>query len=237
MRRVLITGANRGLGLEFTRHYLERGDRVFATTRDPARASELRDLRGEHAKRLTILPLDVADAASIRASYDAVRAETDALDLLVNNAGIYSTKGRQDAQTFGDLSFEEALAVLRVNSVAPLLIAQQYLDLLRAGEQPKLVSISSGLGSIAGNRSGAPYYYNASKAALNMVMHGLAVDEASAGIITVLLDPGWVKTDMGGPNAQLEPTESISGLIRVIDSLTPEQNGRFLTWQGKEQPW
>lgn len=238
MRRILITGANRGLGLEFTRRFLERGDRVFAATRDPGRAGELTRLQEGHPERLTVVPLDVADAASIRASYAAVRARTDALDLLVNNAGIYGTKGRDDeTQKLGHLNFEDALPVLRVNSVAPLVIAQTYLDLLRAGTEPKIVSISSGLGSVSGNRSGFPYYYAASKAALNQGMRSLAADLAPLGITTVLLDPGWVKTDMGGPNALLEPGQSIEGLIRVIDALTSEQNSHFLTWQGKEQAW
>jgi NAD(P)-dependent dehydrogenase (short-subunit alcohol dehydrogenase family) len=238
MRRILITGANRGLGLEFTRQYLERGGRVFAAVRDPGRARELAELQAKHPNRLTILPLDVADAGSIRASHAAVSAQTDGLDLLLNNAGIYSTRGRDDAsQQLGRLDFEDALAVLRVNTVAPLLVAQEYLDLLRAGTDPKIASLSSGLGSVSANRSGFPYYYSASKAALNQVMRSLAADAAPWGIITVLLDPGWVQTDMGGPNARLQPRQSIEGLIRVIDGLTPEQNGRFLTWQGNEQAW
>ena len=131
----------------------------------------------------------------------------------------------------------EALAVLRSNAVAPLIVAQQYLDLLQAGDGPKIVSISSELGSVSANTGGFPYYYSASKAALNMFMRSLAVDAQRWGIVTVLLDPGWVSTDMGGRGAPTTPQQSVDGMIRVIDTLAAEHNGRFFTWQGHEQAW
>lgn len=237
VRRILVTGASRGLGLEFTRRYLERGDRVFATCRRPASAPGLAALKAAHADHLTVVPLDVTDADSIRASHETVARQTDGLDLLINNAGIYSTRGRDDpSERLGELRFDDALLLLRVNSVAPLIVAQQYLDLLRAGRRPRIVSISSEYGSISEN-TGFPYYYAASKAALNMLMRSLAAEARRFRITTVLLDPGWVSTDMGGPEAPVTPAQSVAGMIALIDGLTARHNGRFLDREGGEAPW
>jgi NAD(P)-dependent dehydrogenase (short-subunit alcohol dehydrogenase family) len=126
---------------------------------------------------------------------------------------------------------------LRVNAVAPLIVAQQFLGLLRAARGAKLINISSGYGSVSANTGGFPYYYSASKAALNMFMRSLAADAKRWGITTVLLDPGWVSTDMGGPGAPLAPKKAVAAMLRLIDALTPRHNGRFLTWQGDEQDW
>jgi NAD(P)-dependent dehydrogenase (short-subunit alcohol dehydrogenase family) len=238
MQRILITGANRGLGLEFTRQYLERGARVFAGCREPAEAPQLQTLWAAHRQRLGIVTLDVADPNSIQAAHTAMRLQVDGLDVLINNAGVYSSRGSEELlERLGKLTFEEALTVLRVNAVAPLMVAQQYLDLLREGHDAKIVGISSGYGSVSANTGGFPYYYSASKAALNMFMRSLAADATRWGITTVLLDPGWVSTDMGGPNAPLTPKQSVHGMMRVIDTLTPRQNGYFLTWRGGEQVW
>jgi NAD(P)-dependent dehydrogenase (short-subunit alcohol dehydrogenase family) len=238
MQGILITGANRGLGLEFTRQFLERGARVFAGCRRPAAAQQLQTLREAHPQRLSVVGLDVADPNSIQAAHATVRSQVDGLDVLINSAGIYSSRGsREPSERLGKLTFEEALTVLQVNAVAPLMVAQQFLNLLRAGHDAKIVSISSGYGSVSANTGGFPYYYSASKAALNMFMRSLAADARRWGITTVLLDPGWVSTDMGGPNAPLTAQQSVRGMIRVIDSLRPRHNGRFLTWQGGEQVW
>lgn len=238
MKRILITGANRGLGLAFTRAYIERGDRVFAGCRRPDAAWPLHDMQAMYAPRLTIVPLDVADAHAIRTSHAVVHAQVDGLDILINNAGIYSSHGSDElSEQLGDLGFEAALTVLRSNAVAPVIVAQQFLDLLRVGDEPKIVSISSGYGSVSANTGGFPYYYSASKAALNMFMRSLAGDAKRWGITTVLLDPGWVSTDMGGRGAPTTPEQAVAGMLRVIDSVTREHNGRFFTRQGREQAW
>ena len=238
MQRVLITGANRGLGLEFTRQYLERGARVFAGCRRPAEASQLRTLQAAQPQRLSVVALDMADANSIQAGHATVRSQVDGLDVLINNAGIYSSRGSAEPlERLGTLTFEEALMVLRVNAVAPLIVAQQYLDLLRAGHDAKIASLSSGYGSVSANTGGFPYYYSASKAALNMFMRSLAADAKRWGITTVLLDPGWVSTDMGGPHASITPKQSVRRMIHVIDTLTPRHNARFITWEGADQAW
>jgi NAD(P)-dependent dehydrogenase (short-subunit alcohol dehydrogenase family) len=236
-RRVLVTGAGRGLGLELTRRYLERGDQVFATCRQPSRARDLAALAGAHRDQLTVLALDVADAASIRAAHAAVRRRTKALDLLINNAGVYSRRGSADpSERLGTLRFDDALHVLRTNAVAPLMVTQQCLDLLAAGRAPRVVAISSEYGSVSEN-DGFPYYYAASKAALNMLMRSLAADVRRRGIVAAILDPGWVRTDMGGPQAPLTPARSVAGMMRVIDGLTARDSGRFYTWEGTVAPW
>lgn len=242
MQRILITGANRGLGLEFTRQFLERQEKVFATCRNPDAADELHRLKESHADHLFIVKMDVNEAESISLAEQFVRSQAEGLELLINNAGVYMARsshapGEQPSEHPGTLSFSDALAVLRINSVAPLIIAQQYLDLLRKGSSPKIVSISSGYGSVSENTGGFPYYYSASKAALNQFMRSLAADLKSSGITTVLLNPGWVSTDMGGPQATLTPRKSVSGMIRVIDALNPRDAGRFLNWQGGEESW
>jgi NAD(P)-dependent dehydrogenase (short-subunit alcohol dehydrogenase family) len=237
-RRVLITGAGRGLGLEFARGYLDRGDRVFATCRRPAAAHALAALAAAHADRLTIVPLDVTDARSIRAAHAAVGRKVDGLDLLINNAGMYSTRGSADpTERLGELRFEDALLLLRANAVGPLMVTQQYLDLLAAGRRPRVVAISSEYGSVSENTAGFPYYYAASKAALNMLMRSLAAEARRRGIVTALLDPGWASTDMGGPEAPVTPARSVAGMMRVIDGLGARDNGRFFTWEGRPAPW
>jgi NAD(P)-dependent dehydrogenase (short-subunit alcohol dehydrogenase family) len=238
MEHILITGANRGLGLEFTRQYLEQGAHVFAGCRQPAAATSLHTLQARYPQRLSMVALDVADADAIRRAHDMVHSQTESIDILINNAGIYSSHGGDEPlERLGRLSFEDALTVLRVNAVAPLLVAQQFLGLLRAGRGAKLINISSGYGSVSANTGGFPYYYSASKAALNMFMRTLAADAKRWGITTVLLDPGWVSTDMGGPGAPLAPEKAVGAMLRLIDALTPRHNGRFLTWQGDEQDW
>jgi len=238
MEHVLITGTNRGLGLEFTCQYLERGAQVFAGCRQPAAATALRTLQAKYPQRLSIIALDVGDAGAIRAAHDTVHSQTDSIDILVNNAGIYSSHGSDEPlERLGKLSFEDSLKVLRINAVAPLLVAQQFLGLLRAARGAKLINISSGYGSVSANTGGFPYYYSASKAALNMFMRTLAADAKRWGITTVLLDPGWVSTDMGGPGAPLAPKKAVGAMLSLIDALTARHNGRFLTWQGDEQDW
>jgi NAD(P)-dependent dehydrogenase (short-subunit alcohol dehydrogenase family) len=242
MANILITGASRGMGLEFVRQYMERGDHVFAGCRNPRHSMGLQKLKGAHPDELTILPLDVADMNSIRRCRMLLDERTESLDLLINNAGAYSTLvGSPDdpgkSQTLGHLEGEGALGFFRVNAVGALLVAQETLGLLEGGENPKIVSLSSGYGSISSNTSGFPYHYSASKAALNMYMRSLAADLKKRGVTVAVLDPGWVRTDMGGPHATLSPERSVKGMIRVIDKLTFKNTSQFLTWKGKKEDW
>jgi NAD(P)-dependent dehydrogenase (short-subunit alcohol dehydrogenase family) len=216
---------------------------VFAGCRNPESAHALSKLKEKAPERLTILPLDVTDSRSIEEAESFVRRDTDSLDLLINNAGIYMAphaleySGQQPTERPGSFSFDDALLVIKVNAVAPLIIAQQFLELLKRGHNPRIVSISSGYGSVSSNTGGFPYYYSASKAALNMYMRSLAADLAKHGITTALVDPGWVQTDMGGPQATFSPEASVREIIRVVVGLKPKDTGRFLNREGHDEAW
>ncbi|TPG67469.1 SDR family oxidoreductase [Hymenobacter nivis] len=235
MQRILITGANRGLGLELTRQYLERGAHVLAASRQPDAARELQALRRQYAERLTLITLDVTDDASIAAAAQAAAQAVDGLDVLINNAGVYQPGGK--GQPLGQLSAAAAVETFRINAVGPLLVAQALLPLLRAGGKARIVSISSGLGSLTWKASGDPYHYSASKAALNMYMRSLAAEVGHQGILSVVVDPGWMRTGMGGDHATQEPADSARGIIRLAEQLHAEENGSFVTWQNQPVPW
>ncbi|MCB2378233.1 SDR family oxidoreductase [Hymenobacter sp. BT635] len=243
MKSVLITGANRGLGLELTRQYLERGDHVFAATRQPEGATDLQILAQQRGGQLVVLPLDVTSAASLAAAYEQVAAATDHLDILINNAGILpghpgsGIDDNQESQKLGQLRYEDAMQVIGTNAVGPLLVTQQFLPLLKAGHKSRVVSLSSGLGSLELKASGSHYHYSASKAAMNMYMRTLAAEAGHHGIISIMVDPGWIRTDMGGTGAALPAADSARGIIRLTDQLHAEENGSFVTWQGKPVAW
>lgn len=232
MKRSLITGANRGLGLEFTRQLLERGDKVFAASRNPPESQALQKLQTEYTGRLSILELDVRDEEQIKAIVAMVAEQSEALDLLINNAGIYPRGER-----FGNLNATTMLDTLHTNSIAPILVVQAFADLLSKGENPKIINISSGLGSIASTGGGGNYSYRASKAGLNMFSKVLAGDMRSKGITVIAMHPGWVQTDMGGSSASLSPQHSISSMLKVIDEIGSADSGRYLQWDGAELPW
>jgi NAD(P)-dependent dehydrogenase (short-subunit alcohol dehydrogenase family) len=230
--RTLITGANRGLGLEFVRQLAARGDRIFSTCRVPAEAGALKDLQTQHGDLVSITALDVADPGSIAQSFAEISSQTDAIDLLVNNAATALDDGG-----LGDFELATMQTVFSVNAIAPMLVIQQYLDLIRAGNRPKIVNISSGVGSLANRNSLGSYSYSASKSALNMYTRNLSYALKDDGVITIMLDPGWVKTDMGGPNAHITPEESIGGMLPLIDSLSMDDSGGFFNYSGPTVPW
>ena len=232
MRRILITGANRGVGLELARQSLERGDRVFAGCRDPGQAIDLQALGAAHPGQLTVLTLDVTDEASLDASKEVVREQVEALDVLFNNAAILLGD-----ETIANLDAETVIQTLRVNAVGPMLVAQRYLDLLKAGNAPRIVNISSEAGSISRMMHFRGYAYYGSKAALNMFTRALAFDPNAQGVIVIALHPGWVRTDMGGSTATLSPSESVQGILKVAHSLTRADVGKFYTYAGEEYPW
>lgn len=233
MQTILITGANRGIGLALTRQLLQDDARIFATCRAPERADALNALASEHGDHVAVLQLDVNDEASINAAVNAVAAKTDALDLLVNNAGI---GGDDHGRILGQLTAAEVSRVMTTNAVSPLILTQACRDLLKKGDNPRVVMISSGLGSLQ-RTSGSSYAYRMSKAAMNMAARVLAYDSAMTGITTATVNPGWVQTDMGGPNAALKPEESGRALRALINRLTPVDNGKFFQYDGGELPW
>jgi len=228
MPAVFISGANRGLGLEFARQYSAAGWQVVGACREPARADALRAVAG-----VTVVPLDVGDAASIAAL--SANRDFGKLDLLINNAGIFGSSLSDNSQTLDEMDGTNWLDIFRVNAIGPFEVTRALLSRLNPGA--KIGIISSQLASIAGNASGGIYGYRAAKAAVNMVGRSLSVDLKAEGFIVLLLDPGWVQTDMGGAGAPLTPTQSVTGLCQVIAKAGPDANGRFLIWDGREASW
>lgn len=232
MNRILITGANRGLGLEMTRQYLKRGEHVFAGCRTLESIEDLKQLAGQFPGQLHILQLDVTDPKSIDEAGRAIEREVNGLEILINNAAISTAH-----ETIKEFQAEEALKFINTNSIGPLLVAQRVLELLKNGRHARIVNISSEAGSISTMSKHRGYYYFASKAALNMVTRSLAWDAETVGLIVIAIHPGWIRTDMGGPNADISPQESAAGVIQVADSSTMDENGQFFTWSGENHPW
>ena len=231
MPTVLITGANRGIGLELTRQHVAAGWEVIACCRKPAEADALSSLPG----KITVEALDVTDYTAVDRL--AQKYKSRPLDRLINNAGIYGR--RNPALAIED--FDEYLKVLQVNSVAPMKVALAFLPSLELAQDKKnggakIATISSRMGSIGSNGSGA-YVYRASKAAINAAMHSLALDLRPSGIACILLHPGWVKTDMGGQGADITPQVSAAGITSVIERTTINDTGRFYNYDGSEIPW
>lgn len=226
----LVTGANRGIGLAFVRRLLARGDRVVAACRHPGKATALNTLAGEYPGRLHVLPLDVADAKSRAELVRELPLVGGRIDLLINNAGVLHSGER-----FGALSAAHLEDSFRTNAAGPLLLTEALAPTLSDGGC--VANVSSQLGSIANTtRFGTPSY-NISKAAQNMATVLLAHALHDRTIKVVALHPGWVQTDMGGAGAQITVEESVLGLLRVIDGLSPADSGRFLDWRGETLPW
>ena len=226
MPTTLITGAGRGLGLEFARQFADDGWTVLAGVRDPGSADDLRRIDGD----VSPVPLDVADPASVAILGE--RLSGVPIDLLINNAGIYGPR-----QTIpGTLDYDAWREVFEVNTLAPIRVAEAFLEHIRASEGRKIVTVSSKMGSIA-DSSGGSYTYRSSKAAVNAAMKALAMDLQPEGFTVIVVHPGWVRTDMGGPSALIDAVESVSGLKAVIDGLTPSDTGRFINYDGSEIPW
>ncbi len=232
MKRVLITGANRGLGLELLLQCVQRGDQVFAGCRSPEKAVALEEVSAKYPGQVTILSLDVTDEGSITRSAANVSAEIDRLDILFNNAAIHS-----DGEHLSDVNAKTLLKIIHVNAVGAVLVAQAFIKLLKRGTDPKLVNVSSEAGSIERMGHFRGYNYYGSKATMNMYTRSLAWDPETEGVIVISIHPGWVRTDMGGPDADLSTSQSAQGLLQVTDRLTSEDNGKFYTWEGHEYPW
>lgn len=227
MPTVLVTGANRGLGLEFARQYADEGWTVLACCRDPAGAAALNELQGE----LETLPLDVTDETRIQQLAKSLRGRP--IDVLINNAGVYGPRRSEP----GYAQPEPWVQVLRTNLIAPYRVSAALLDNLRTGDRKLLATVTSRMGSIADNDSGNAVIYRSSKAGLNAVMKSMALDLAEDGITVLILHPGWVHTDMGGSNALIQAEESVSGMRQLMEKTTPEQSGQFLAYDGRVIPW
>jgi NAD(P)-dependent dehydrogenase (short-subunit alcohol dehydrogenase family) len=231
MPTVMITGTNRGLGFEFAKQYAADGWRVFAACRHPNSADSLR-LLAERSKGLVeVVTMDVTDVQSVKQA--AAQVGDGAVDVLINSAGI-AGKPHQKA---GNVDYESWAAVFNVNTMGPLRVTETFIDHLSRSGRKFAVTITSGMGSLTGNTSGGSIAYRSSKAAVNMVMRSAAIDFAPRGVACVLVNPGWVKTDMGGPGASLTPAESVAALKSLIETLGPAQSGKFFDYDGREHAW
>ena len=231
MPTVVITGANRGLGLEFAAQYAADGWRTMACCRQPERAPELAQLAQRSHGRLTIHPLEVTNPEHVNAFRESLGAS--GIDVLINNAGMYGQKG----VSLGNSDADIWKHTFHTNVIAPFQIMEKLMDNLVAGEQRIVANVTSKMGSIGDNSSGGSYIYRSSKSALNSAMRAAALDLAGDGFKIVLLHPGGVKTDMGGDQALIDSETSVGRMRGIIAGLTADDNGRFIDQDGSTIPW
>jgi NAD(P)-dependent dehydrogenase (short-subunit alcohol dehydrogenase family) len=227
---ILITGTNRGIGLEFVKHYLKNNEKVIATCRNRNSAKDLLELENT-TNNLSLVELDVSNPNSINNFTSKIAGLP--IDTFISNAGVSGPKNIE----FGNFDAKEWLDVFNINTIAPLIITQKILKNLRLGKDKKLVFISSKVGSIEDNTSGGMYIYRTSKTALNQVIKSLSIDLKEENFIVVALHPGWVQTDMGGPNALIDTKTSVKGMTEAIDNLTSKNSGKFYNYDGSAIPW
>ena len=227
--RYVVTGANRGLGLEFVRQLCAKGDQIEASCREPQEAAELDQIAEGSEGRVRVRALDVADADSVARFVEALEGP---IDVLINNAGVYPKGGEP-----GSFDWDAFARGFEVNAIAPLRLADALCDRVAAGSGGVIMSVTSQMGSIEDNTSGGSYAYRASKAALNMLMRSFARDVAARGVTAFVVHPGWVKTDMGGPRARLTVEQSVQGMLSVLGDATQRTAGRFMNWDGSEIAW
>ena len=227
---ILITGSNRGIGLELVRQYAELGWRVFSCCRSPENADKLNQLATEHSN-ISVHALDVSDTQKINQLANELKGES--IDILLNNAGIYGPK----PTSFGNTDETQWLDCFRINTIAPMKVMEAFVEHVAASETRLIATMSSKMGSMADNGSGGSYLYRSSKAAVNAVMKSASIDLRPRGIKVAILHPGWVLTDMGGPNAEITVEECVNNLRRNLENVTMENSGTFFEIDGSVIPW
>lgn len=232
MPNTLVTGSNRGLGLEWVRQYASLGWRVFATCRHPEEATELIHLARDFSS-VSVHRLDVTTAADIAALSHDLRHET--IDVLINNAGVYLEKFA--ASNIGQVNYDEWEYTFKVNSIGAFRVTEAFLEQIAHSQRRLIVAITSHMGSISEISNPGDYLYRSSKAALNAAMKGLALELRPRDIGVLLLHPGWVQTRMGGPGARYTPEESVRGMRALIDHFTLAMSGQFYRFNGSVIPW
>lgn len=228
MKRFLITGAGRGLGLEFTKQLLEQKKQVVAWVRDPGKSTELTALIKKYESQLKIDKVDITNQESVSVATMKIEG---CIDVLINNAGVLLDSG----DAFASLSLKKVEDTFAVNVLAPMRVTQNLLPLLEQSASPTIINISSKMGSIDDNTGGAYYAYRMSKTALNMFTKSLSVDFPE--IKSLCVHPGWVQTEMGGKGASITPETSVTGLLKVIFEHQKYKSGSFVEYSGKELPW
>ena len=236
MKTIFITGSNRGLGLEFTKQYLELGNQVIASCRNPSKAESLNKLINKYSDKITLIQLDVTNEEQRNKAFDEIKNQFSSIDILINNAGVKSGDGK-NLYHLGDIHKENFMKIIEINTLAPLLMSEKFLPLLSKSKDAKIINVSSKNGSITKRKQKGKYSYCVSKAALNMVTKILSNDLHEKGITVLSIEPGWIQTDMGGPEAPVKPKEPISKIIKLIDSKGTSDSGKFFTREGIELPW
>jgi len=237
MRTVFITGANRGIGLEFVKQYVAEGDVVHACCRRPGGAAELKALEKANRDRLFVHALDVTKTEAVQRLAGALAEKP--IDVLINNAGVFGPKAESDKdlrQSLGHIDEEIVAKVMRINAIAPLVVAQAFTEHVARSSEKKMVAVSSSMGSIADGSAGH-YAYRMSKAALNMAMATLGRDLEARGVSVEVFSPGWVQTDMGGPNARETVGDSVRAMRQLIAAKSPVGAARFRLFDGATIPW
>lgn len=232
METTLITGANRGIGLEFSRQLAEDGWCVLACSRDLEKSDALNKLAAEYPERITLYALDVTDHRQIEKLSQILANKP--IDLLINNAGVFPDI---NDRSFGQTDYDSWAHAFLVNTMAPLKMAEEFIDQVTQSSRKTIVTITSKMGSVADNGRGGSYIYRSSKSAVNMVIKSIAIDLESNDIISVLLHPGWVRTDMGGPSGLISVEQSVSGMLSVIREVTSADSGKFIAYDGQIIPW
>jgi NAD(P)-dependent dehydrogenase (short-subunit alcohol dehydrogenase family) len=228
---ILITGANRGIGFELTQQYAEAGWRVIACCREPDKAQALDDVSNDFGEQVSIYRLDVTNSEHIKALVTFIGDRP--IDILLNNAGIY---GQRDA-SLGNTDEDKWLQTFRVNTIAPIKVMEAFIDVVGASKRKVFASITSKMGSIADNTSGGSYVYRSSKAALNAAMKSAVNDLKGRGISVVVIHPGWVQTDMGGPSGLLSVEQSAKAIRELLGRVSIEDTGKFFNYDGTVIPW
>ncbi len=224
---VLITGTNRGLGLEFVKQFAIEGYQVIACTRKINKKDELHQLQKKF-KTISICKLDIANFSSID---QFAKLFKKPIDILINNAGVYPDS------SVDHVDYKSWLDAFKINTLAAFKMTKAFLPHLKKGQLKKIASLTSKMGSIDDNSGGGEYIYRSSKTALNMVMKSLSIDLKPYDLSVITLHPGWVRTDMGGPNGLIDVDESVAGMKRQIDKLTIRTSGQFIDYDGKKIPW
>lgn len=232
MNTVLITGANRGIGLEFARQYAADGWQVVACCRQPQQAEALNRLADQYKDQFSIHRLDVRELAEI--DQLSHKLQDLPIDILINNAGVYPHAQNGE---FGRISYDDWMEAFRVNTFAPLKMVEALIEQIACSQLKIVATITSKMGSIVDNQRGGSYIYRSSKAAVNMVVKSLAIDLQPRGIIAVLLHPGWVQTDMGGRGALISTKQSVTGMKSILGRVTHSDTGKFIAYDGQHIPW
>ncbi len=239
----LVTGGNRGLGFAWCRQLGKMGFKILLTARNLEKAQKSAEVLQAEGIEVFAYSLDVTKEESIKETALAVNKKFGKLDLLINNAGINS-KTSNNELTFlknfrlSHLDSKEILKMVHINGIAPVIVAKHFVELLEHGDNPKIVNMSSWLGSVSEKNTGGNYSYATSKASMNMMTRALAYDVKPMGITTVAVNPGWVQTRMGGLNANLSPEEAVQRLIdNIVSEMTIEDAGKFFNWDGTEHEW